>query len=106
MDGTELFLRPKSQLGSANPVVKTVATMLLPGDLRRESLVVCPPSSGTITLGWDAGVSLTQGIILRSTDPPLVFSTILHGALAQSPLYAIVSATPISILLYWSGRGL
>lgn len=69
--------------------VGTAATLVVPFAPSRLSIVIMNHSANNLWLSTDPGVAADNGILLRSTDPPLVLGRYLHRALLDGPIYGL-----------------
>lgn len=80
--------------------IATTSTILVPYEPKRKALVICRPPTNEITVSYREAAVANQGIILDTTDPPLILSRALHGDLVRGPFYAI-SDTAAQVITYW-----
>ena len=80
--------------------IATTSTLLVEADPRRKALLVCRPPTNEITLSLKEAAVANQGVILDTTDPPLLLTAALHGAMVRGPIYAI-SDTAAQVITFW-----
>lgn len=93
----DIRLQRKSISGQTIRSVGTSATMLIgPSELRTALIISCP-ASGILTISLTPDVTNNNGIILNALGTPFKLDLMNDGAIVKSGIWAIHSATTVTI---------
>lgn len=99
----DVLIGRKSQAFQVVQTVPVTSIVLLESDSNRFSIVISPPSAGTLTLSFAETAIANEGIRIDTTGEPFILTLKEHGSLVTRRITAIMSAGSIPIGI-WIAR--